>query len=126
MDTGLDDFPPVTSLLTRFNDALNNRDLPTMRSLLTPDTIFENTYPPPDGERFSGLAAVAAYWEQFFRDSTSSYIEIERLLTTPTYGVQQWTYRWTGLEGSSGHIRGIDLFLIRDGLIAAKYSYVKG
>ncbi len=126
MDPGLDVFPPTASLLTRFNDALNNRDLPTMRSLLTPDTIFENTYPPPDGERFSGLAAVSAYWQQFFRDSASAHIEIERLVTTPAFGVQQWTYRWTSLDGSSGHIRGIDLFLLRDGLIAAKYSYVKG
>lgn len=118
--------PPVENLLNAFNDALNQRDLPAMLRLLTPDTIFENTYPPPDGERFSGLPAVAAYWEQFFRDSQASHIEIERLLTTPDFGVQQWSYHWTGLDGSSGHIRGIDLFLVRDGLIAAKYSYVKG
>lgn len=119
-------YPPIAALLSAFNDALNRRDLPAMLRLLTPDTVFENTYPPPDGERFSGLPAVAAYWEQFFRDSAASFIEIERLLTTPDFGVQQWTYRWTGLDGSSGHIRGIDLFLLRDGLIAAKYSYVKG
>jgi len=118
--------PPVEALLNAFNDALNRRDLPAMLALLTPDTVFENTYPPPDGERFSGLPAVAAYWEQFFSDSQSSHIEIERLLTTPAWGVQQWTYHWTGLDSSFGHIRGIDLFLIRDGLIAAKYSYVKG
>jgi len=118
--------PPVEALLTTFNDALNRRDLPAMLALLTPDTVFENTYPPPDGERFSGLPSVAAYWEQFFLDSQSSHIEIERLLTTPVWGVQQWTYHWTGLDGASGHIRGIDLFLIRDDLIAAKYSYVKG
>jgi len=119
-------YPPTESLLAAFNDALNRRDLPAMLSLLAPDTVFENTYPPPDGERFSGLPAVAAYWEMFFRESQASHIEIERLLTTPDFGVQQWSYHWTGLDGSSGHIRGIDLFLVRDGLIAAKYSYVKG
>lgn len=119
-------YPPIDALLNAFNDALNRRDMPVMLSLLTPDTVFENTYPPPDGERFSGLPAVSAYWEQFFRDSTASHIEIERLLTTPSFGVQQWTYHWTSPDGSQGHIRGIDLFLIRDGLIAAKYSYVKG
>lgn len=126
METGLVAYPPAASLLTQFNAALNDRDLPAMLSLLSADTIFENTYPPPDGERYSGKEAVGAYWEQFFHDSTASHIEIERLLTTPTFGVQQWTYRWTGLDGATGHIRGIDLFLIRDGLIAAKYSYVKG
>jgi hypothetical protein len=35
-------------------------------------------------------------------------------------------YRWTGAAGVSGHIRGIDLYTVRDGLIAAKLSYVKG
>ena len=118
--------PPTAALLNTFNDALNRRDLPAMLALLTPDTIFENPYPPPDGERFSGLPAVASYWEQFFHDSQSAHIEIERLLTTPDFGVQQWTYHWTGQDSSQGHIRGIDLFLVRDGLIAAKYSYVKG
>ena len=61
--------PPTTAVLTAFNDALNRRDLPAMLSLLTPNTVFENTFPAPDGERFAGKEAVGAYWEQFFRDS---------------------------------------------------------
>ena len=35
--------------------------------------------------------------------------------------VQRWRYSWDG-----GHVRGVDLFLVRDGRIAEKRSYVKG
>ena len=35
--------------------------------------------------------------------------------------VQQWRYDW-----ADGHIRGIDVFVVRDGLVAEKLAYVKG
>jgi hypothetical protein len=38
----------------------------------------------------------------------------------------RWRYHWTNDDGSEGHIRGIDLFKIRDGKVAEKLSYVKG
>jgi hypothetical protein len=39
--------------------------------------------------------------------------------------VVRWTYSWVR-EGKSGHIRGVDLFRVRDGQVAEKLSYVKG
>ena len=35
--------------------------------------------------------------------------------------VQLWRYSWDG-----GHIRGVDVFKVRDGKVAEKLSYVKG
>ena len=35
--------------------------------------------------------------------------------------VQTWRYDW-----GDGHVRGVDLFVVRDGLVAEKRSYVKG
>jgi hypothetical protein len=32
---------------------------------MTEDCIFENTYPPPDGGRYTGQAVVRGYWESF-------------------------------------------------------------
>jgi len=40
--------------------------------------------------------------------------------------VVRWRYDWTGKEGSPGHIRGVDLFRVRDGKVAGKFAYVKG
>jgi len=33
---------------------------------MTEDCVFENTVPPPDGERYTGQAAVRAYGDRFF------------------------------------------------------------
>ena len=35
--------------------------------------------------------------------------------------VQRWRYSW-----ADGHVRGVDVFRIRDGKVAEKLSYVKG
>lgn len=113
-------------LITRFNDALNAADVDGMMRLMTRDCIFENTAPPPDGERFEGQAAVGAFWEAFFRGSSGARIEIEEIAAWDDRCVMRWTYRWTGAGGEPGHIRGIDLYRVRDGLIAEKLSYVKG
>ena len=36
-------------------------------------------------------------------------------------GMQRWRYEWDG-----GHVRGVDVFRVRDGKVAEKLSYVKG
>jgi len=109
-----------------FNDALNARDVDGMMRLMTPDCVFENTDPPPDGARYQGQAEVRAFWESFFQDSTQAAIEIEEIFASGARCVMPWTYRWTGLNGQSGHIRGVDVYRLEHGLIAEKLSYVKG
>jgi steroid delta-isomerase-like uncharacterized protein len=109
-----------------FNDALNARDVDGMMRLMTPDCVFENTDPPPDGARYQGQAEVRAFWESFFQDSTQAAIEIEEIFASGARCVMRWTYRWTGLNGQSGHIRGVDVYRLEHGLIAEKLSYVKG
>jgi hypothetical protein len=37
-----------------------------------------------------------------------------------------WCYHWVDASGTPGHIRGVDVYTLRDGLIAEKLSYVKG
>jgi hypothetical protein len=38
----------------------------------------------------------------------------------------RWVYQWTDERNHPGHVRGIDLFRVRDGKIIEKLSYVKG
>jgi hypothetical protein len=38
----------------------------------------------------------------------------------------RWTYHWANAQGESGHIRGVDVYRLADGLITEKLSYVKG
>jgi hypothetical protein len=111
----------VDALLDAFNDAFNRHDVDGMMALMTPDCRFENTIPAPDGEVFAGQAAVRAFWEAFFRQSPGARITVEERWRCDGAAVERWRYDW-----GSGHVRGVDLFRLRDGLIAEKLSYVKG
>ena len=61
----------------RFNDAVNRHDVAAVMAAMTADCVFENTYPPPDGERYVGQAAVRAFWEGFFASSPHAIFETE-------------------------------------------------
>ncbi|MCC6298626.1 MAG: nuclear transport factor 2 family protein [Anaerolineales bacterium] len=104
-----------------FNDAFNLHDVAAMMRLTTDDTVFENTSPSPDGTLFSGKPAVTKFWEDFFRDAPNAHIEIEEIFGMGNRCVMRWTYTW-----GDGHVRGVDVFKLKDGLIAEKLSYVKG
>jgi hypothetical protein len=38
----------------------------------------------------------------------------------------RWRYDWVDERGVSGHVRGVDLYQVKNGLISEKLSYVKG
>lgn len=120
---------PVQIVL-RFNNALNAADVDGMMRCMTDDCVFENTDPPPDGERFEGQAAVCAFWKEFFLGSSRAQIIVEDIFalgsTQEQRCVMLWRYQWIDAQGKPGHIRGVDVYLVRDGLIAEKLSYVKG
>lgn len=113
-------------VVRRFNDALNRRDVDTMMRLMSEDCVFENTSPAPDGTRYEGQAAVRAFWEDFFKGSLQATIEVEAIFEHDDRCTMLWTYRWNDLEGKAGHIRGVDVYTLEDGLITEKLSYVKG
>jgi steroid delta-isomerase-like uncharacterized protein len=113
-------------LLERFHEAFNHHDVDGMMHLMTVDCLFENTFPAPDGTRYQGQANVKAFWEEFFRSSPQSRIEIEDMFISQERGVQRWTYHWVDAEGNAGNVRGVDIFRFRQGKIAEKLSYVKG
>jgi ketosteroid isomerase-like protein len=88
--------------------------------------LFENTYPPPDGERFQGQAAVRAYFESFFQESPQANFEFGDLFACEQRACVRWTYRWAESDGRPGYVRGVDVFRLKDGKVAEKLSYVKG
>jgi ketosteroid isomerase-like protein len=119
------DVDPIL-LVRRFNDALNAADVDGMMRYMTLDCVFENTDPPPDGVRYEGQAAVRRFWEDFFHGSSRAHIEIEDIFAMDDRCVMLWRYVWVDPSGQEGHIRGVDVYRLRGGLIAEKLSYVKG
>jgi len=116
----------AVEIVRRFNDALNAADVNAMMALTTEDTVFENTSPAPDGERYSGKMQVRAFWEDFFHSSSTAKIETEDIFALEDRCVMLWIYNWTGENGKKGHMRGVDVYRIKNNLIAEKLSYVKG
>jgi uncharacterized protein (TIGR02246 family) len=110
----------IRSLLEAFGTAWNDHDLDAAIALTTEDCVFESTGPAPDGQRSEGRVAVRAAWEPIFADA-DAHFDGEELIISGDRVVQCWTYRW-----GDGHVRGIDVFRVRDGKVAEKLSYVKG
>lgn len=108
-------------LVLEFNDAFNRHDVDGMMKLMSKDCIFENTAPAPDGTVYSGKAAVTQFWQDFFREAPKAQIEIEEIFGMGNHCIMRWKYSW-----GEGHVRGVDIFKVEDGLIREKLSYVKG
>lgn len=113
------------AVIEKFNDAFNRHDADAVMRLMTDDCIFENTNPPPDGARLEGAAAVRAYWLKFFANNPDAYFEAEDFIVSGDRCVVRWIYRKTK-DGKPWHLRGVDVFKVRDGKVAEKLSYVKG
>jgi len=114
------------AVVERFNDALNAHDIDAVMALMTDDCLFENTYPSPDGERYEGQAPIRRFWEKLIEGSPHAHFAAEELFATGDRVVVRWRYTWKGDDGIEGHVRGVDLFRVRDGKVAEKLAYVKG
>lgn len=109
-----------------FNEAFNRHDVAGMMEWMSDDCLFENTDPPPDGTSYKGKESVTQFWRDFFRESPHAHIEIEEIFGLGFHCVMRWRYTWVDSAGAQGHVRGVDIFKLKDGLICEKLSYVKG
>ena len=122
-----DDATSRTTLATTeaFHAAFNRHDVGAIMALMSDDCVFENTFPAPDGTRIEGHEAVRQTWEELFRDSPHAHFAVEELFAAGDRAVVRWRYSWSEASGG-GHVRGVDILRIRDGLVIEKLSYVKG
>lgn len=124
--TRLSRLESAVRIVLAFNEAFNRHDVAGMMELMSDDCVFENTTPAPDGTVYAGREAVTRFWQEFFRESPNARIKIEELFGLGNRCVMRWRYDWVDAEGNNGHVRGVDIFQIREGLIHEKLSYVKG
>jgi ketosteroid isomerase-like protein len=104
-----------------FSEAFNRHDVDAVMALMTEDCLFEDTEPPPDGQRYIGQKDVRKYWEKFFQESPRANFGTEEMVVSGDRAVVRWRFEW-----GEGYVRGIDLFKVRDGKVSEKLSYVKG
>jgi ketosteroid isomerase-like protein len=121
----VDQAAETQAAIDTFNEAFGRHDVDAIMAAMTDDPVFESTGP-PDGHRAEGAAAVRAAWEDFFRSSPDAAFDAEETIIAGDRAVVRWVYHWTNGDGSKGHIRGVDVFRVRDGKVAEKLAYVKG
>jgi ketosteroid isomerase-like protein len=110
----------VNPAVERFAEAFDAKDVETIMAAMTPDCVFEDTAP-PDGTRHVGAEAVRAAWTNLFAGAPEGVFTTEEVIDAGERVVTRWRYDFDG-----GHVRGVDVFRVRDGLVAEKFSYVKG
>lgn len=104
-----------------FGAAWGAHDMEATLALVTDDVVFDATGPAPDGIRHVGREAARAAWQAIFDDVGSRFDVEDTFSVAGDRVVQRWSYDW-----GDGHVRGVDLFVVRDGKVAEKHSYVKG
>jgi ketosteroid isomerase-like protein len=116
----------TVEVVKQLDEALARRDVDALMALMTDDSVFENTYPPPDGHRYEGQKAIRAFWEDFFHTTPHADFQTEDLFAAGNRCVVRWVYHWSNTAGENGHIRGVDVCNVRNGKVAETFSYVKG
>lgn len=117
---GRDPSPGSTlAAVARFNVAFAAADFDGIAAAVTGDCVFVDTAP-PDGARHEGRDAIVAAFRGVLGSAGAAF-ETEEGFVCGDRAVFRWRYSWDG-----GHVRGVDLFAVRDGLVAEKLSYVKG
>src|SRR5438067_1960979 len=111
--------------INNFNEVFNRHDADALAAFLTEDTVFEDTSPAPDGRRIEGKPAVVEFWRAWFARNSDAKFEAEEVIVSGNRAVVPWVYRKMR-NGQPWHLRGVDIFTVRDGRVAAKLAYVKG
>lgn len=110
--------------IDRFNDAVATKDVDALRDVITEDCVFDSPAP-PDGRQYVGRAMVEVFAKFFALDGEGPF-EVEEIFIAGDRAVVRWVHPWEHSDGDRGHVRGVDLFLVRNGKVAEKLSYVKG
>jgi ketosteroid isomerase-like protein len=110
----------VNAAVARFQEAFDAQDVDAVMAAMTPDCVFEDTSP-PDGQRHVGPDAVRTAWQRLFAAAPGASFSTEEVIDAGDRVIVRWRYEWDG-----GHVRGVDIFTVHDGLVAEKIAYVKG
>lgn len=106
----------------RFIAAFQRGDPTPIPDLVAPDCVMEAIQPAPDGARVEGFADNVAFWQAMVSD-TSGTFETEDVVICGDRAIQRWRYRY-GAQATDS-VRGVTLFLVRDGKIAEAFAYAK-
>jgi ketosteroid isomerase-like protein len=113
------------ALVKRFEGSFNRHDLAAVISDMTDDCVIEHVAPEGKNHgRYEGQEAVRAHWEILPNLFPGYQFETEDIFATEDRCAYRFTFRWNLPDGGQAAVRGVDIFTIRDGKIAEKYTYI--
>jgi len=112
-------------IVIEFVKDFNNHNIEGMTQFITDNCILETIESGPNGTKYVGKREITKYWEDFFRNSRNTKLEIEEIFGSAIRCVLLWSLIWDDLEGNRRYLRGVDIYRVKNGLIEAKQSYAK-
>ena len=109
----------AADLIGRYNDAWNRQDLETIDALHHPEIVFDNH---TAGERAEGADAVRTHIAGIFAGNPGMTFRARSMHTGEDFAVCEWTLN-VEKDGKQLEWDGVDVFPIRNGLIARKDVY---
>jgi ketosteroid isomerase-like protein len=112
--------------LASYAAAWDRHDIEAIMALMTPDCVFESggggeAY----GSRHVGAADVRARFVAVWTDIPDAAFTEASHFVSGDRGCSEWTFTGTLPSGDPIEVRGCDLFVFRDGLIAVKSTFLK-
>ena len=109
-----------------FSKACEQKDINDMLQLISEECLLEHYAPAPDGSFFKGKDEIKKFWQEFFNSFPDQQTEIEDIYGMGERCLKRWKAAWTDASGQKCHLRGVDIFLVRENLIVEMVSYIKG
>jgi len=113
----------MTTMMERLRDAMNAHDAERLASLLARD--YQSEQPVHPGRGFGGSAQVVENWSSVFEGVPDFRSE---LVASSVDGASEWgEWSWQGhhLDGSAFAMRGVIIFVVRDGVVAEGRLYME-
>ena len=115
----------AAAVVAGFVADFNARDVDGLLNRLAPGAVLEHAVPPSVGARSEGLPAARAFWEQLFAQVGEVHLEPEEVLPCGDRCVLRYAVTWYE-AGETRRVQGVDVYRLRNGLIAEKLAYLKG
>ena len=113
-------------IVLAFNEAFNRHDVAGMMQLMSDECLLEHSTPAPDGTVCQGKDAITQFWQTFFHESPHAHMEVEEIFGLGMRCVMRWRCEWVDAAGEKQHVRGVDIFQVKNGFISEKLTYSKG
>ena len=113
----------MTTMLERLRDAANAHDAQRLASLFAED--YQSAQPLHPNRGFGGSAQVRENWSSVF-DGVPDFSS-ELVASSVDGGIEWGEWNWHGhhVDGSPFTMRGVTIFVVRDGLVAEARLYME-